>query len=100
MPQLPLAHCVPVMQLWPLFSPQWGCPLAAAAQMFVPWHGVLADGSTSPVMGKQVPAFCAWLQLKQVPSQASLQQTPSTQFSDTQSAALLQVLPFLLRHSP
>jgi hypothetical protein len=68
--------------------------------MFVPLHGLVAASSTVPFIGKHVPAFCAWLQLKQVPSQASLQQTPSTQFSDTQSPALAQVLPFLPRHSP
>jgi hypothetical protein len=40
------------------------------------------------------------LQLKQVPLQASLQQTLSVQWSDVHSASPPQAVPFFERHSP
>ena len=59
--------------------------------MLAPMHGVLADASSAPLTGMQVPGLCAWLQLTQVPVQASLQQTPSTQKPLAHWAASVQV---------
>lgn len=61
-----------------------------------PWsmHSFGARGSDRPFgTGTQRPAEPDKLQLRQVPPQASLQHTPSTQKPDTQSLAALQVWP-------
>jgi hypothetical protein len=97
---VPLAHWPSVEQVSPLFNLQEDCPSLTVVQMFTPVQGVAADTSSAPLTAKQVPGLCAWLQLRQVPSHASLQQTPSTQLSDTQSSAAPQAPPFLRWHPP
>jgi hypothetical protein len=61
-----------------------------------PWSvQTLRLSSVLAAMGVQVPLADASAQLRHAPPQASLQQTPSTQNPDAQSAAAVQLLPFV-----
>jgi hypothetical protein len=90
-PHVPLAHSSLVEQIWRLFNLQAGAPSAETVQMLAPVQGPSAVVSSAPLTGMHIPGLGAWLQLKQVPLQASLQQTPSTQKPLAHWAASVQV---------
>lgn len=66
-------------------------------QVNAPGHS--ASGSVSALIGEQVPTEPALSQASQVPSQAVLQQTPSTQTLERQSSSLTQAAPLSSRGS-
>lgn len=83
--QLPLKHCVPDVQVWPVFV----LHVPVASQVVVP---VQLLGSSAFVTAAQVPLAVA--QVWQVAQDAEPQQTPSTQEPLVHSTPVPQVLPF------
>lgn len=84
--QVPAVHSAPGAQSWALVHPTAQLPPAAQS---APLHA----GSTTPAeSGEQLPGALP-LQVKQAPSHAEAQHTPSTQKPDAQAAAEPHALP-------
>jgi hypothetical protein len=96
--QLPLRQSLAVAQVVPF----WLRHTPAALHAAVPGHSLSGSvsGATCPQLPSWPPPFFAALHAWQVPAQAELQQTPSTQLPLEQFAPTAHAVPLVATHAP